>query len=62
MKKEHYFFMNLWYDIITRKGMMKLKKKTLACAALLSGAIVGFVGVTAIDFACHKSTPLNHII
>lgn len=39
--------------------MMKLKKKTLACAALLSGAIVGFVGVTAIDFACRKSTPLN---
>ena len=39
--------------------MIKLKKKTLACAALLSGAIVGFVSVTAIDFACRKDTPLN---
>ena len=39
--------------------MMKLKKKTLAGAALLSGAIIGFVGVTAIEFACRKDTPLN---
>src|SRR5699024_11852637 len=39
--------------------MMILKKKTLAYGALISGAIIGFVGVTAIDFACHKSTPLN---
>ena len=39
--------------------MMILKKKTLAYGALISGAIIGFVGVTAIDFACRKDTPLN---
>ena len=59
VEKEYYFRINLCYNIIIKKGMMILKKKTLACAALLSGAIVGFVGVTAIDLPVIKA---HHLI
>lgn len=38
---------------------MKVKKKTLAGAALISGAVIGFIGVTAIDIACRKNTPFQ---
>lgn len=34
-----------------------MKKKTLATAAILTGALVGFASVTAIDIACKKRAP-----
>ena len=34
-----------------------MKKKTLATAAILTGALVGFASVTAIDIACKKRVP-----
>lgn len=34
-----------------------MKKKTIALTALISGLLVGFASVTAIDYACKKKTP-----
>ena len=36
-----------------------MKKKTLATAAILSGILIGFASVTAIDLACKKRPPKN---
>lgn len=39
------------------RNVIEMKKKTLATAAILTGAMVGFVSVTAIDLACKKRAP-----
>lgn len=39
------------------RNVIEMKKKTLATAAILTGAIVGFASVTAIDLACKKRAP-----
>lgn len=39
------------------RNVIRMKKKTLATAAILTGALVGFASVTAIDIACKKRVP-----
>lgn len=39
------------------RNVIEMKKKTLATAAILTGAMVGFASVTAIDLACKKRAP-----
>lgn len=41
------------------RNVIEMKKKTLATAAILTGALIGFASVTAIDLACKKKDSKN---
>ena len=60
------FVSSFFYAMIDKKGLMIMNKKLLAKTALLSGMVIGFTSICAIDMICKrvskkKENDLNHL-